>query len=163
MSIPLSCLATYLLIKVSTKRIFFGARTELDLERNTMKSQLVRLMQGVTEKMQRKKRKLLLKNRKRLMLSVLKEYMQGRPLDEINPRALDIFCSMPRIKAMIEDPSTDAYTTEDNFRNVLPDLPELCEQWRESKIRVLLALLPDGNDHNSGVLLRATTFCRCAD
>ncbi|KAJ7219575.1 hypothetical protein GGX14DRAFT_355645 [Mycena pura] len=134
-----------------------------DQEWNTMKSQLVRLMQGVTEKMQRKKRKLLLKNRKRLMLSVLKEYMQGRPLDEINPRAVDIFCSMPRIKAMIEDPSTDAYTTEDNFRIVLTDLPELCEQWRESKIRVLLALLPDGNDHNSGVLFRATTFFRCAD
>jgi DNA-directed RNA polymerase subunit RPC12/RpoP len=125
-----------------------------------MKPQLVDLLESVQEKMHRKRRKTLLKTRQRLLLSILKEFTNERPVDEVNPRAIDV-CVSPHIKAMIEDPSPDAYTTEDSFQEVLDDLPRFFGEWRESKTRDLLALLPGGTDHAS--LLRATTFFRCSE
>ncbi|KAJ7444812.1 hypothetical protein FB451DRAFT_1007715, partial [Mycena latifolia] len=124
------------------------------------KPQLVKLMQDVREKLERKKRKSLLKQRQRLLLSILKEYNHGRPIGEVNPRAVEV-CVMPHIKAMIEDPSLDAYTTEDSFQEVLDGLPQFFDEWRESKTRNLLALLPGQNDRD--FLFRATTFFRCAE
>ncbi|KAJ7087747.1 hypothetical protein C8R44DRAFT_893003 [Mycena epipterygia] len=126
-----------------------------------MKPQLIELMQGVREKMKRKQRKSLLKKRQRLLLSVLKEYNHERPIDEINPRAVDV-CVMPHIKAMIEDASLDAYTTEDSFQAVVEDFPRLFEEWRESKTRDLLTLLP-GPSNDRDFLLRATTYFRCSE
>ncbi|KAJ6525744.1 hypothetical protein B0H19DRAFT_1276093 [Mycena capillaripes] len=127
---------------------------------DNMRPQLVKLMQSVTEKMERRKRKLLLRKRQRLLLSILKEYIHERPIDEVNPRAVDV-CVMPHIKAMLEDPSMDAYTTEKSFQEVVDDLPRLFEEWRESKTLSLLALLPGGNaDRDS--LRKATTYFRCA-
>ncbi|KAJ7685461.1 hypothetical protein DFH06DRAFT_1029155 [Mycena polygramma] len=127
---------------------------------DNMKPQLVDLMQSVTEKMQRRKRKALLKKRQRLLLSVLKEYNHERPLDEINPRAVDV-CVMPHIKAMLEDASMDAYTTEESFQEVVDDLSRLFEEWRESRTLRLLALLPGGATDRD-FLSRATTYFRCA-
>ncbi|KAJ7709574.1 hypothetical protein B0H17DRAFT_1190776 [Mycena rosella] len=124
------------------------------------KPQLIELMQDVREKMKRKQRKTLLKNRQRLLLSVLKAYNHERPIDEINPRAVEV-CVLPNIKAMIEDPSMDAYTTEDSFQEVVDGLPRLFEEWRESKTRSLLALLPGRNDRD--FLYRATTYFRCSE
>ncbi|KAJ7047118.1 hypothetical protein C8F04DRAFT_1062745 [Mycena alexandri] len=122
------------------------------------KPKLVALMQSVTEKMQRRKRKALLKNRQRFLLSILKQYNLGCPIDEINPRAVDI-CVLPHIKAILEDPSMDTYTTEEHFQEVV-DLPRLSSAWREEKTLSLLPLLPGGS--NRDLLLRATTYFRCA-
>jgi hypothetical protein len=127
-----------------------------------MKPQLVELMQSVTEKMQRRKRKSLLKKRQRLLLSVLKAYIHERPIDEVNPRAVDV-CVMPHIKAMLEDASMDAYTTEESFQGVVDGFPRLFAEWRESKTLGLLALLPEPNKGDRDFLLRATTYFRCAD
>ncbi|KAJ7156998.1 hypothetical protein C8R43DRAFT_411697 [Mycena crocata] len=123
-----------------------------------MKPQLEELLQGVREKLQRRKRKSLLKQRQRLLLSVLRGYIHGRPIDEVNPRAVEV-CVLPDIQAMVQNPSSDAYTTEDSFQNVLDDLPLFCARWRESKTQELMALLPDQNDRD--FLFRATTYFRC--
>ncbi|KAJ7775180.1 hypothetical protein B0H16DRAFT_1760930 [Mycena metata] len=123
------------------------------------KPKLVALMQSVTEKMQRRKRKALLKNRQRLLLSVFKQYNLERPIDEINPRPVEI-CVLPHIKAMLEDPSMDTYTTEEHFQEVVDDLPRLSAAWREEKTSSLLPLLPGGS--NRDLLHRATTYFRCA-
>ncbi|KAJ6597218.1 hypothetical protein DFH09DRAFT_114194 [Mycena vulgaris] len=128
---------------------------------DNMKPQLIELMQGVRENMKRKQRKSLLKTRQRLLLSILKEYIHEQPIDEINPRAVD-FCVMSHIKAMVEDPSMDAYTTEESFQEVLDDLPRFFKEWRESKTRDLLALLPAGRNSRD-CLLRATTYFRCSE
>ncbi|KAF8211884.1 hypothetical protein K438DRAFT_1928179 [Mycena galopus ATCC 62051] len=127
---------------------------------DNMRPQLVELMQTVTEKMQRRKRKLLLKNRQRLLLSILKDFVHERPIDEVNPRAVDV-CVMQHIKAMLEDASMDAYTTEESFQDLVDDLPRLFEEWRESKTLGLLALLPGRNNDNRDFLFRATTYFRC--
>ncbi|KAF7363713.1 F-box domain-containing protein [Mycena sanguinolenta] len=124
-----------------------------------IRPQLEELMQSVTEKMQRRKRKLLLKNRQRLLLSILKEFVHERPIDEPNPRAVDV-CVMPHIKAMLEDASMDAYTTKESFQELVDDLPRLFEEWRESKTLDLLALLP-GHNTDRDLLARATTYFRC--
>ncbi|KAJ7172194.1 hypothetical protein C8R46DRAFT_893686 [Mycena filopes] len=126
---------------------------------DNIKPKLVLLMQSVTEKMQRRKRKALLKNRQRLLLSILKQYSLERPIDEVHPRFIDV-CVLPHIKAMLEDPSMDAYTTEESFQEVIDDLPRLFAAWREEKTLSLLHLLPGGPDRD--LLLRATTYFRCA-
>ncbi|KAF7338051.1 F-box domain-containing protein [Mycena venus] len=108
---------------------------------DNMKPQLVELMHSVTEKMQRRKRKSVLKKRQRLLLSILKAYIHERPMDEIHPRAVDV-CVMPHIKAMLEDASMDAYTTEESFQDLVDDLPAA---------------------EDRDFLLRATTYFRCAE
>ncbi|KAJ6502231.1 hypothetical protein C8R45DRAFT_1070742 [Mycena sanguinolenta] len=130
-----------------------------DRDWSNMRPQLEGLMQSVTEKMQRRKRKLLLKNRQRLLLSVLKDFAHERPIEEPNPRAVDI-CVMPHIKAMLEDASMDAYTTKESFQELVDDLPRLFDEWRESKTLDLLALLP-GHNGDRDLLARATTYFRC--
>ncbi|KAJ6624527.1 hypothetical protein B0H10DRAFT_2006326 [Mycena sp. CBHHK59/15] len=125
-----------------------------------MKPQLLELMQDARERIRRKQRKSLLKKRQRLLLSVFKEFIHERPIDEVNPRAVDV-CIMPDIKTMIEDASLDSHTTEDSFKDILTELPRLLEEWRESKTRGLLALLPRPIDRDC--LLRATTYFRCSE
>ncbi|KAK7037980.1 F-box domain-containing protein [Favolaschia claudopus] len=125
-----------------------------------IKARLGELMQSVTEKMQIRKRKLLLKHRQRLLLSVLKNFVQEQPVSEVHPRAVDI-CVLPHINAMIQDPSMDAYTTEEGFQELVHDLPQLFEKWRESNILKLLPLLPQNNEDSRDFLNRATTFFRC--
>ncbi|KAJ7085777.1 hypothetical protein B0H15DRAFT_846335 [Mycena belliarum] len=127
---------------------------------DNMKPQLVNLMQDTREKLHRKQRKALLKNRQRLLLLVLKKYNHDRPIEEINPRAIEI-CVLPHIAAMIENPTMESYT-EETFREVLDDLPRFCEEWRDSKTRDLVALIPRHNVHQA-FLRRATTFFHCAD
>ncbi|KAJ7905820.1 hypothetical protein B0H14DRAFT_3420979 [Mycena olivaceomarginata] len=125
-----------------------------------MRPRLVELMQSVTEKMQRRKRKSLLKKRQRLFLSILQGFIQERPIDEVNPRAIDV-CVLSHVKAMLEDDSMDAYTTEESFQDLVDDFPRMFEEWRESKTLGLLALLPGHNKDDSDFLLRATTYFRC--
>lgn len=125
-----------------------------------MRPRLVELMQSVTEKMQRRKRKSLFKKRQRLFLSILQGFIQERPIDEANPRAIDV-CVLSNVKAMLEDDSMDAYTTEESFQDLVDDFPRMFEEWRESKTLGLLALLPGHNKDDSDFLLRATTYFRC--
>ncbi|KAJ7074152.1 hypothetical protein C8F01DRAFT_1099429 [Mycena amicta] len=127
-----------------------------------VKPTLVQLMQQITGKMERRKRKALLEARQRHLLAVLKDYLAERPLDEINPRAID-FCFMTPIKAMLLDPSKVAYTSEESFDILRLDLPQLSEDWRLSKMQYLLGLLPPTQSKNTTILERATTFFRCAE
>ncbi|KAJ7510166.1 hypothetical protein B0H11DRAFT_1957992 [Mycena galericulata] len=115
---------------------------------DNMKPELVDLM-----------RSSLLKKRQGLVISILKDFIRERPIDEVFPRAVDI-CVLPHVKAMIEDHSPDAYSTEDGFQDLAADLPRLVQDWREAKTQDLLALLP-GPKRNCAFLLRATTFFSC--
>ncbi|KAF7295468.1 F-box domain-containing protein [Mycena indigotica] len=123
---------------------------------------LSQLMQEITGKMERKKRKVLLKTRQRHFLEVLKSYLAERPFDEINPRAID-FCVMPSVKVILLDRSKTAYTSEESFESLVADLPELSEDWRLAKMQHLLTLLPSGESKNPTILERATTFFRCTE
>ncbi|KAF7322480.1 F-box domain-containing protein [Mycena chlorophos] len=123
---------------------------------------LVELMHQITGKMERRKRKALLKTRQRHLLAVMKEYLSERPLDEINPRVID-FCLMPEIKTLLLDPSKVAYTSEESFADILPELPKLADAWRLSKQQYLLSLLPANKSKNATILENATTFFRCSE
>nr|GAT50133.1 predicted protein [Mycena chlorophos] len=133
-----------------------------DAEWEIIKPKLVELMHQITGKMERRKRKALLKTRQRHLLAVMKEYLSERPLDEINPRVID-FCLMPEIKTLLLDPSKVAYTSEENFSDILPELPKLADAWRLSKQQYLLSLLPANKSKNATILENATTFFRCSE
>ncbi|KAF7311449.1 F-box domain-containing protein [Mycena kentingensis (nom. inval.)] len=121
---------------------------------------LSKVMEDITERMERKKRKLLIKTRQKNLITILKEYLAERPLDEVNPRAIDC-CVIPDIKAMLLDPSKTAYASEDDFSGSIPNLPRICEEWRVSKDRFLLSLLPPSQRTIPDILARATTFFSC--
>ncbi|KAJ7744940.1 hypothetical protein DFH07DRAFT_19050 [Mycena maculata] len=129
---------------------------------HNMKAVLVELMEDVREKMQRKKRKSLLKKRQALLVSVLKNYTRERPIDEVNPSAIDVCVLIPRTTAMLEDSAPDTYTTAESFEDLMADFPSKTDAWRAAKTQDLLALIP-GPPRDHDFLRRATTFFRCAD
>ncbi|KAJ7632883.1 hypothetical protein FB45DRAFT_913789 [Roridomyces roridus] len=131
---------------------------------NKMEAVLVELMLKARERVKKRKRKALLKERRSLLISVLDKFVRQRPLDEVNPQAIDL-CVLPRFSAILQDPSSKAYSTEDDFEHLVDEFPTLCEDWRKSKTSQLVALVPGRrDDDNPDVFLRrATTFFRCGE
>lgn len=79
-------------------------------------------------------------------------------------------CMVPQVKAMLEDEDLEAYTEADSFVELESELPRLCEEWRQSKKRDLLALISTGNavcklraeKGDYACLALATTYFQCS-
>lgn len=133
-----------------------------------MKPTLVDLMKCTREEILRKRRKGLLKQRLRVVVGLLKEYVLQQPFDEIMPSTADL-CSMPLVQGMLDSPSLDAYITPKDFVDLVQQLPQLCTQWRYEKNAELLALMPPLDIETlttEGGPIRlelATTFFKCTE
>lgn len=130
---------------------------------------LIEMMEETREKLQRKQRKNLLKQRLRIIVDLLNTYAETRPSTDPLPSAADI-CIMPQVKAIVENPSLEAYTDLESFAEIQTQLPSLCHEWITSKNKELLALMPrvagvpngPGSDESFRLEL-ATTFFKCSE
>ncbi|KAL0567953.1 hypothetical protein V5O48_014033 [Marasmius crinis-equi] len=126
---------------------------------NSALPELVKLMEKTRKYLVRKQRKSTFKNRLMLITTVLESHSQRFP-NEILPSPVDI-CSIPKVKAMIDEEDLNAYTTLELFAELADELPGLCHEWRASKRNELAGLLPAGSDASR--LSLAKTFFKCAD
>jgi hypothetical protein len=135
---------------------------------NNIMPTLVEFMGDMREKLLKKQRKSLLKKRQRILVAALKDFALTRPLTEVIVSAADI-CSMPEVKAMLQDTPPNVEITLESFADLLERLPQLCDEWRKLKSRDLLALMPastaDARNAEPGEtfsrLELATTYFQC--
>jgi hypothetical protein len=96
-------------------------------------------------------------------------YANTRPPTDPFPGAADIY-SLPHVKAMLENPSLEAYTNLESFAELHTQLPSIFSEWVSYKNKELLALMHRAaatpGDSGPDELYRlelATTFFKCSE
>ncbi|KAH7886299.1 hypothetical protein F5I97DRAFT_2027864 [Phlebopus sp. FC_14] len=101
-----------------------------------IQGEMVRYMEQMrTQRLERERRALVI-SRKRIAVSILREYKIAHlPLTNIMPEPMD-FCSIPEISEILESP-TETTVTEATFAEVSSKMDDIIEQWRGRIIRAL--------------------------
>ncbi|RDB21225.1 hypothetical protein Hypma_011758 [Hypsizygus marmoreus] len=130
---------------------------------------LVEIMEDAREKMLQKQRKSLLKKRLKLVTSIIEKFADTLLPTEAVLGPADV-CSLPHVKAMVEEASLDAYINEEGFADLASQIPRLHDDWLLMKNRELVALMPRASTNNRTPeadefyrLKLATTFFQCCD
>jgi hypothetical protein len=116
------------------------------------------------ERLERERCEILVKRTSKLR-GLLNEYVLTRPLTEIIPEMADI-CGMQPFRELLLNYSN----LEPDFIPLISKLPDLSEEWRQTKKRFLLELISTGTGRKSSgrrsydmsTLDLATTYFSCA-
>ncbi|KAK0496976.1 hypothetical protein EDD18DRAFT_1164760 [Armillaria luteobubalina] len=93
---------------------------------------------------------MLVNTRKPIAVSILRQYKNDRshyPVTTFFPSVVD-FCRFLPVKEILDLPS-DVQVDEDSFSEVIPQIPELCRQWRGQTKRKIIKLLLQPNPERS--------------
>ncbi|KAK7037988.1 hypothetical protein R3P38DRAFT_2903806 [Favolaschia claudopus] len=155
----------------STKRSFMALpalRQSKELNERVwanIEPDLVAFLTAARSQRLERERRAVLNRRINIMFAVAQTYLDAIPISE-RPSNSDV-CTLPEYRAILERPSEDN-VTEDDFNDVLLDLPEHVQEWHNSKMNLLLELLPStGSSKKKGktpdvqLLDLCTTFFRC--
>lgn len=138
---------------------------------SNIKQPLIDIMADLRDKRMKKERIAMLKQRQKVVVTLLKAYSLGRPVTEVIPGPVDI-CNMAEFKVVIEDTPIDVEVNEGSFDQAVAYLPLLVSEWRAAKDAELISIINGVTasesqsyvstpDINRKQLELATTLFRC--
>lgn len=117
---------------------------------SNIEAAMVEFFEDIKEERLEREKKELITSRRKLLVSVLADYVASRPVGEVTPQAADVYF-MANAKTIIEETPVDVEVNASSFTEFLGQLPRLSEEWRQSKNEKLMTLVNKHRGHQPGI------------